>query len=127
MSARKNLAGISMLEIVVSMMILALILVGLMNVFVAAGNWMSHSRSRVSASQIGTVFLEPFQDAVSANTWDNNSLSVRNYTDNNNTVFINRVLYTPSYVITNTTDLGSNATINLRRVQVRIVWNETKF
>lgn len=126
MDARNNLAGISILEVIVSMMILALILVGLMNVFLAGSNWMSHSRSRVSASQLGTFFLEPLQDEVRADTWDlaNNNLRVRNWTGNN-TIYINGVLYTPSYVINNTTDLGPNT--KLRRVIVNITWNETEF
>ncbi len=110
-----------MLEILISMIILALLLVGLANVFVASGGYMAHSRSRISSSQLGTVFMEPLQNEVRQSDWDNlssNNLSVS--IRNGSTVNLNGVDYFPSYNITN----ESTGTA-LRRVQVKIRWNET--
>ncbi len=123
MGGRRNLAGISLLEIIVSLMILALVLVGFSNVFVVSRGYMAHSRSRISASQLGTVFLEPLNNAVNQSNWDQagNSLSVKTVVGS--PVTIGGVTYTPSYVINNTTNLDPNTT--LRRVLVNITWNES--
>ena len=111
-----------MLEIIISMMILALVLVGLVNVFVVSRGYMAHGRFRTSASQLATVFLDPLQNEVRQNDWDNNAtnnLSVRNVT--RPSVTIDGVAYTPTYEITN-----ESAGTALRRVRINVTWNETK-
>jgi Tfp pilus assembly protein PilW len=114
---------VSLLEIVISMIILALVLVGLLNVFMFGKQYILHARMRISAAELGRYFLDPLQQAVRADTWDsaslNNSLVVGNFTGNSE--FIGGVFYTPRYSIDNKT-LGSST---LRRVQVTIGWNET--
>ncbi len=111
-----------MLEIVVSMLLLSLVLIGLANVFVASGGYMKHSRSRISASQLSSVFVEPLQNEVRQSDWgegtNNLSVGVRN----ESVVNIGGVDYHPSYNITDQTSGGAA----LRRVQIRIRWNETQ-
>jgi len=126
MGRRKNLAGISLLEIIVAMMILALVLVGFSNVFVVSRSYMKHSHSRISASQLGALFLEPLQNAVNQSDWDlpTNPLSTTNSGPGANRT-ISGVVYSPTYSLTNTTDLG-DPLLTLRRVQVNITWNETQ-
>ena len=122
MGERRHSSGISMLEIIISMMILALVLVGLVNVFVVSRGYMAHGRFRTSASQLATVFLDPLQNEVRQNDWDNNAtnnLSVRNVT--RPSVTIDGVAYTPTYEITN-----ESAGTALRRVRINVTWNETK-
>lgn len=122
MCLKNNKSGVSLLEIVISMMLLSLVLIGLANVFVASGGYMKHSRSRVSASQLSAVFVEPLQNEVRQSDWDDvtNNLSVGER--NESVVNIGGVAYMPSYNITNM-GLGGNS---LRRVQIRIRWNETQ-
>ncbi len=120
MGGRRNLAGISLLEIIVSLMILALVLVGFSNVFVVSRGYMAHSRSRISASQLGTVFLEPLNNAVNQSNWDQagNPLLV-NPAGVGAARTIGGVAYTTSYMIDNITST------TLRRVKVNITWNES--
>jgi Tfp pilus assembly protein PilV len=115
-------AGISMLEIIVSMLILALVLLGLINVFVVSNSYLAHSRARISASQVGTVFLEPLQNDVRASDWNasSNNLSIQSGVKNITTV--NGLDFTPAYEIA---DDPTGTT--LRRVRVNITWNETRF
>ncbi|MCX5708101.1 MAG: hypothetical protein NTY14_03865 [Candidatus Omnitrophica bacterium] len=122
MSKTKHSSGISMLEIIISMMILALVLVGLINVFVVSRGYMAHSRSRTSAGQLATVFMDPLQNEVNQSSWDTpgNLLNASNRAGS--PVVIDGVTYTPTYEITNETTGGST----LRRVRVNITWNETK-
>ncbi|MDD5347633.1 MAG: hypothetical protein PHT59_03370 [Candidatus Omnitrophica bacterium] len=133
MVLKKNAAGISMLEIVIAMVILALVLVGLVNVFVVSRSYVAHSRSKVSAGELGKVFLDPLQNEVRQDTWDNTTLNDNmlldrgagnpvNGSDLNSTLFgprmIDGVTYSARYVITNTTSGG------MRKVRVNITWDE---
>ena len=121
MSERKKKSGISLLEIIVSMIILALVMVGLMNVFVVGRGYMAHSRFRTSAGQLATVFLDPLQNEVREDTWDSNNLSVTTTPQTRATQEIDGITYTPTYFIT---DESSGAA--LRRVRVNVTWNETR-
>jgi Tfp pilus assembly protein PilW len=121
MNKTRHSTGISMLEIVISMMILALVLVGLINVFVVSRGYMAHSRFRTSASQLATVFMDPLQNDVRQNDWNEttNNLSVNTTTGDK--VIIDGVAYTPTYTVTD-----ESAGTALRRVVVNVTWNETK-
>jgi Tfp pilus assembly protein PilV len=118
---RRNFAGLSMMEILISMMILALVLVGLANVFMASRGFMAHSRFRTTASQLATVLFDPLQNEVNDSSWDapGNLLNVGTRTCS---TFIDGVTYNPAYNIT-----VESGTTFLRRVVVNITWNETKF
>mgnify|MGYP001568441448 CR=1 FL=1 len=126
MGERRNLAaaGTSLLEILVAVMILALVLVGFSNVFVVSRSYLAHSHSRISASQLGAIFLEPLQNAVNQNNWDQPGNPLQLGTGSKPPVFIKGVAYTPSYGIDTTSYLDPLST--LRRVQVNITWNETR-
>jgi Tfp pilus assembly protein PilV len=122
MSQIRNSAGISLLEVLVSMVLLALIMLGLASVYVAGRGYMVHNRARTSAGELATVFLEPLQNFVRQSDWDNsgsNNLSVNTYS---NATTVNGILYNSSFVMTN-----DPAGTTLRRVKVNITWNETKF
>jgi Tfp pilus assembly protein PilV len=126
MGGRKNLAGISLLEILIAMMILALVLVGFSNVFVVSKSYMRHGRAKVSASQLGAIFLEPLHNSVNQSDWDvigNPLIEEVNRSGGSRT--IGGIVYNSTYSITNTTDIGG-ANFTLRRVQVNIFWNESQ-
>jgi Tfp pilus assembly protein PilV len=122
MGEKRSFAGLSMLEIIISMMILALVLVGLINVFVVSRGYMSHGRSRTSASQLATVFLDPLQNEVNQSSWDTPGNLLNVSTRIGTPVDIDGVIYTPTYEVTNESAGGF-----LRRVRVNITWNETRF
>lgn len=122
MHAKNNKSGISLLEIVVAMMLLALVLIGLSNVFVASGGYLKHSRARISATQLSSVFVEPLQNEVRQSDWGKGSNNLSVGLRNPASVDIGGVNYQPTYNITDQTAGGSA----LRRVEVRIRWNETQ-
>lgn len=119
---RMHHKGISLVEIVVSMVILSLVLVGLVNVFILSKSYIVHSRSRVSAGELGRYFLDPLQMDVRQDTWGANNLTAGGNPVFEQTIDINGVRYTPSYEISNQTTDGAT----LRRVKVEISWNETQ-
>jgi len=110
--------GLSLIEIIVSLVIMSITMVGLVNIFISARRHILHARTRMTGGELGKYFLDPLQMEVRQDTWDNNSLSVRPpYNGTNQT--IERINYRPIYNITSV----NNTT--LRRVVVDIVWNET--
>jgi Tfp pilus assembly protein PilW len=119
----RDSAGLSLLEIIVSMMILAAALVGLINVFVMSNALLAHSRARVSASQLGTVFLEPLHSDVRLTDWNLSSNNLTVQTDVvKSPVAVNNIDITPKYTVA---DDPSGSTI--RRVSLNLTWNETRY
>ncbi len=118
-SSRKYLCGVTLIEIIVSTLIMSLVMVGLANLYVVAKRYILHSRSRMAGGELGKYFLDPLQMHVRQDNWNqaNNSLSVGSYTGTNST--LDNINYTPHYNITNITNTS------LRRVRVNITWNET--
>ena len=113
-------AGISLLEILVSMVILALVLVGMANVFVMSKGYIIHSRSRISAGELGKQFLDPFQSFVNQETWEaGNDLSLNNPTLAGPTVTLNTIDFSSQYNVS-----AGPAGTELRKVTVNITWNE---
>jgi len=74
MRARKR--ATSLLEILVSSLILALLVAGLANVFVSSRRLVLHARSRSAAAEMSRLFIAPLQLAVDQRTWDNPSAAV---------------------------------------------------
>jgi Tfp pilus assembly protein PilW len=120
---RMHHKGISLVEIVVSMVILSLVLIGLVNVFVLSKSYIVHSRSRVSAGELGRYFLDPLQMDVRQDTWNANNLTAgASPAALEQSIEINGVEYTPDYEISDQNTEGAT----LRRVKVEISWNETQ-
>lgn len=135
--------GFTIVEVLVSAMILAVILVGIVNVFITGKRLIQHSRSRMSGVELGKIFLTPLQDGVRVDTWGtaNNPLQLgREYCDsepahaaaqhpscpgNPPTAAdrtINNIIYDAEYNISNVTARGEPD--NIRRVVTNIRWNE---
>ena len=114
------------MEILVSMVIMCLILIGLANVFISSKRYIMHSRSRAAGGELGSSFLSPLQTNVTYSAWNNgtsdynNSLQVSNWTGAN--VTLDKV-YTPHYNVSlpNTTLPGYP---QVRKVKVNITWPE---
>lgn len=69
---KPNKKAVTLLEIIVALAIFALIVTGMINVFVAAQRHMTHSRSKMGAGEIAKHFLGPLQAQVNQSTWATN-------------------------------------------------------
>lgn len=64
-----NKKGLSLLEILVSAILLALLILGLANIFVATRRLVFHIGARLTAAEISRRYLDPFYMQVSAANW----------------------------------------------------------
>jgi Tfp pilus assembly protein PilV len=69
-----NKKALTLFEIIVSVVILALVITGLANVFVAGKRYIKYSRLRMSGGEIGKRFLDHLQAYVRQDTWSTNPL-----------------------------------------------------
>ncbi len=115
--SRKSL---TLIEILVSTIILALVLAGMANLFVSGKRWLLHSRSRMAGAELGKLFVEPLQMDVRQDTWNTTSCVGTGNTSNcpNTNQTLDNMQYNATYSITDV-----NGT-NLRRAQVTINWTE---
>jgi len=112
--------GLTLIEILVSCVILALVLTGLVSIFIAGKRHVLHGRSRMTASELGRYFLDPLQMQVRQDDWGANCLSQGNCP--NEIIGTAQGLdrdYTATYTITN-----NNPINNLNKVRVDITWSE---
>jgi len=110
-SINLNKKALTLLEILISVIILALVVTGLANVFVAGKRYIQHSRMRMTGGELGKYFLDPLQMQVRQDTWATNPLGTNNITG---AVVAG---YTPTYT---TTTLPSN----IKKVKVTVNWIE---
>jgi len=64
-----NKKGLSLLEILISSVILALLMAGLVNLFVAGKRHIVHTRSRMAGGELGRLFFDYLQMHVREDTW----------------------------------------------------------
>ena len=110
--------GMTLIEILVASVIFALIISGLVSVFVMAKGYNVHARARIAASQLGKFFLDPLQMEVDASNWGINCLGTGNCPPTIET--IDGRPYTATYNV----DVGNVAGTDLRRATVTITWSE---
>jgi Tfp pilus assembly protein PilW len=104
--------GLSLMEIIVATLIFALVIAGLINLFIAAKRLTLHARSRIQASEVGKQFLDPLQMQVREDLWGANCLGTG-------------VCAPGAWVQYNAnTTVAPVAGTTLRRVDVTINWNE---
>lgn len=115
-----NKKGLTLLEIIISTLILSLVMIGMVNLFISGKRWLLHSRSRMVGAELGKYFLDPLQQQVRQDTWNDptNCLGTGNCT--NETVNTAQGNYTAQYNTNPNTPIT-----NLTRVVVNITWNET--
>lgn len=114
---RTNRKGFTLLEILISSIILALVMTGLANLFVAGKKYILHSRSRIQAVELGRLFLSPLQMDVDQSKWGSNCLSAGINCQGPQTV--DNIVYTPTYIISNAFPIST-----LHKVKVTIKWDE---
>jgi len=120
--------GLSLLEIVVSTTLLALVTTGLANLFVAGKRYIAHTRSRMAGGELGKYFLDPLQMYVKQTDWNNTN---SDYVSSNplhkrtnqagNSVTLDRT-YNSSYTVSVLSNFANNSAA--RKVKVDITWQE---
>ena len=64
-----NNKALTLVEIIVAAIILALSMLGLTNLFVSGKRYIMHARARMTGGEIGRLFLDPLNMAVRQDTW----------------------------------------------------------
>ena len=110
--------GFTLVEVIVSTVVFAMLIVGLASVFIAGGKLIMHNRERMTGAQLGKFFLDPLQADVRRDTWDQagNDLQLGSWSGTSQT--INNRLFTESYTV------SAVGTTDLRRVVSTINWTE---
>lgn len=120
--------GLTLLEILVSTLILALVMTGMVNLFISGKKWILHARSRMTGGELGKTFLDPLQSYVKQSDWNSstndyvneNPLHKRN-NEAGTLVTLDRQ-YTPFYTVT--VPAGFSNDSPMRKVKVDITWSE---
>jgi prepilin-type N-terminal cleavage/methylation domain-containing protein len=129
--------GFTLLEMLVAIIIFALVLTGLVSIFVSGKRYIIHARSRMAGGELGKRFLDPLQMQVTqgerataaGNGWDqaNNSLrlpGVENRTWTETPENLDNINFTPTYTVSRVRDPATGNDTGLRRAKVDINWNE---
>lgn len=61
--------GFTLVEIIVASVVFALLIVGLLSVFVAGTKHIVHARERMTSVELGKLFIDPLQMDVRQDTW----------------------------------------------------------
>lgn len=132
------ITGFTLIEITVSTILIALMLIGLVNLFVGGKRYILHSRSRMAGGELGRVFLEPLQMQVRQDTWNQTTNGLSTGTRNcqadadpplpncppegERTLYGMR--YDAEYNISDDSTGGPLQNTDLRRVVLTISWTE---
>jgi prepilin-type N-terminal cleavage/methylation domain-containing protein len=108
--------GLTLVEVLISTVLLALIMSGLANIFVAGKRHIMHSRYRMTSGELGSFDLEPLQAQVRQDQWASNCLGTG--AGCAGTTDVDNMTYASNYSITPVTGT------DLRRVVVTINWTE---
>ncbi len=110
--------GLSLLEILTSVIILSLVTLGLTSLFITAKRHILHARFRMTGGELGKLFLDPLQMQVRQDQWGNNCLSSNPTVGCPGPETVDNIPYTPGY---NISDVPGTT---LRKVKLDITWNE---
>jgi len=118
--------ALTIMEILVSLVILSLVFLGLLNLFISGRKYLQHSQSRMAGIELGKTFIDPLQMQVRQSDW---GTSTNQLTLGTSIPYppqsINGITFTAttSDPISAVKDSANNNT-TLRRVQTKINWDE---
>lgn len=125
-----NKKAFTLLEIIVSSVILSLVAAGFISIFYLSKRFIQHSRSRTVASQLGKIFLDPLQADVRQDQWVVNSNCLTSCGSICSSSCpgqqqISNITYTPEYQIEPVPEtLTAPDPLGLRKVKLTINWVE---
>ena len=137
----KQKKGFTLVEIIVATIIIALVILGMMSVFLAGNKHVIHARERMTSAEIGKLFIDPLQLDVNWSIWTlgaaGNALAIGTtycdgdvtHTQNKNCPpagqrTINNRTFTSTYVTSAIPDGNADHNDNVRRVTTTINWTE---
>jgi Tfp pilus assembly protein PilV len=124
---KKTLSAMTLVEILVAAFLISVVLVGLVSLAVFGKKYSLHGRYRMTAGEIGRNYLEPLPMGVRQDNWGNTCVSqdgannpqacvdaglTATWTDSQG------IVYTPTY------DISAAPAANLRKVRLRLSWQE---
>lgn len=139
---RKNIKALTLVEIVVSVIIMAFIMLGLTNLFITGKRYIVHNRARMAGGEIGRLFLDPLQMSVrqsesvsgaqdGCNQVNNTLTAGTKYCDSLGNIpqipgcpspeqrTLGAIVYNAKYTIT-----ADSPIANLKRVKLDVNWTE---
>ena len=115
--------GVSFIELLVAVIILALTITGLINLFDASKRWIEHSQSRMAVGEIAKLILDPLQRQVRQDQWTTAGHCLSTGGGCAPTVIpLQGKNYNVVYTIDNEQPIA-----NLNRINITISWNEPHF
>jgi prepilin-type N-terminal cleavage/methylation domain-containing protein len=109
--------GLSLLEILISMFILSLVVVGLANIFISTKRNILHTRYAMVGAELTKQYLAPLHKDVRQDTWTTNCLG-------NNVGCPTGVLTVYDMAYTPTAPFVSAGPGNLRKAKITLTWTE---
>ena len=108
----------TLFEIIIALLILSLVLLGMVNLFVASKRIMTHGLARLSGAELARLFLDNQSDLeVRQDTWASSHLF--NLSCPGSSQSVDNRTYTGSYSISTVVPYSQ-----IRKVMVNITWNE---
>ncbi len=114
--------GLTLLEIIISIIILSVTMIGLASIFISGKRYILHARARMGGGELGKYFLDPLQADVREDTWDTtgNNLTVRPLPYPLRQERVNNIDYNYTYTVA-----PAPGDAGLRKVVAQIGWDET--
>ena len=106
------------MEVLVSALIFALVLIGMANLFIAGRRYIMHARTRMTSTELGRYFLDPLQMQVRQDQWSTNCLGTGTCV-NPPTKTIDNIDYNAAYNVS-----AGPGTTDVRKVKTTITWQE---
>lgn len=119
--------GVTLVEIMVSTILVVLIVAGMAHVFVTARRYAALNRSRMQAMEFNKQILDGFAQSVRQDTWTDltNPLGRNIENQPNATTTYNAIAYNSTFNVTAAPPLyGSDKIPALRKVKLIINWTE---
>jgi len=118
-----NKSGFTLVEIIVASVLFALVIAGLLGVFVAGNRHIIHTRERMAGAELGKLFIDPLQIDVRQDTWNSNPLGSLAILPVSETINNNK--FSAAYTVADSSTDNALAGTDLRRVITTITWNES--
>lgn len=115
--------GMTLLEVIISMLILSTVTIGIANVFIASKRHIGINRSKIVAAELGRYYMDVLQLNVTQDDW---RLSSNNLTQTLGVYQFNDIRnQNMNYTIKRRVDYPFEPGMNIHRVNLTIAWNET--
>jgi len=124
--------AVTILEVIVALVIVAIVIGGLVNVFISSQRWLIHARIRMQGGELGKRYLDPLQMEVRKDQWTAgvSCLTGDGSTNCNTATWDDAagITYTPAFVINPVGAVDADHPLgHLRRVRLTLDWAGQEF